>query len=270
MLRIMKMIALLLTAFSMALIGKDKVTDTAFSGSEMIIRILERDDDLPADESKAEQETKADDAGGKEGNTDGNKDHSTEETQVTTPGAAQEETTVTGPYGNADDWKPEKETSGDGPEEPSETYSSKTAEEETVHVHDWKVRTEGIWHDEISETVWVTDKGAYDETVTKIVPVYMDVKICVAACRGCGMTFSGEDYETVIDDCHSHIISVHGNACGYGIEQSYTEKRQSGSETVTETIHHDEEGHYETVVVAEGYEELVTAGYYCSGCQSIR
>ncbi len=138
--------------------------------------------------------------------------------------------------------------------------------EEVSHVHNWTPVTEAVHHEAVTEDIWVTDQKAYDETVEKTVPVYTEVRICVASCRGCGQTFSSEDFETAVDECHSHIMAAHDNGCGYGTEQSYTESRQTGTQTVTETVHHDEVGHWETMVKAEQYDETVITGYSCTGC----
>lgn len=273
MMRLMKMIALLLTAISVALTGKGGMNGTSLSGGTdqmpLVRQVKERTDDdrtenkkeAEADKAERERETAVIQINGDEEVTEPETAHAEEETTGKRPESSAAEKVQ-------EETQPGKRSAA----EPSIAYpvTEPEQEKETVHVHDWKERTEGIWHDAETEEVWITDSDAWDETVTTAVPVYETVKICVASCRGCGQTFSGEDYSQVIDDCHSHIISAHGNACGYGLEKSHTEQRQTGSEMVTETIHHDATGHYETVVIKEGYEEIAAAGYYCSGCGSIR
>lgn len=152
-------------------------------------------------------------------------------------------------------------------EDPSGAGPSKATD---THTHDWEAVTETIHHDAVTEQVWTVDRAAWDETVQKAVPVYEEVLICVASCRGCGATFASEDIDTALVNCHDHIVRVHDNACGYGTEQSYTEKRQTGTEYVNKTIHHQEEGHYETVVKQKAWDETVITGYRCTGCGSTK
>ena len=54
-------------------------------------------------------------------------------------------------------------------------------------------------------------------------------------------------------------------------EESGTYTKQFQEVIGTETIHHDEEGHWETKIVKEAsteaaYDEEVITGYKCSGC----
>ena len=150
------------------------------------------------------------------------------------------------------------------PKVSSQTETSKPEEETTAHVHQWTEITETAHHDAVTEEKWVVDTPAWTEEVITTVPVTEDVFIRVASCRMCGAAFESEDLDTAISSCHQHIIEVHDNACGYGLEKSYHTTRQSGTKQVTEYVNHAEEGHMETVTVRAAYDETVIVGYRCS------
>ena len=114
--------------------------------------------------------------------------------------------------------------------------------------------------------MWVVDRASYDETITYEEPVCDEHLVIIATCRGCGAQFSGAELDTVLINCGNHIMDAHNNACGYGLEDSYWVYTQTGTETRTETIHHDEEGHWETVVTKEAYCEAKVTGYMCLEC----
>ena len=150
------------------------------------------------------------------------------------------------------------------PETTTAAGQRETEPETTAHVHVWQEITETVHHDAMSENVWVVDQAAWTETVTETVPVTEDVLIVVASCRGCGARFESEDVDEALENCNHHIKAVHGNACGYGTEQSYHVTRQVGTTTTTEYVQHPEEGHYETRVVSQAWDETVVTGYRCS------
>lgn len=89
-----------------------------------------------------------------------------------------------------------------------------------THTHDWVEQT---------TQQWVVDQAAWDE------PVYEYKEVC---------NLCGAYYDTA-DEVGLHILWDHDGGA------SYSEKRVQ-----TGTVHHDEEGHYETVVT----------GYICSIC----
>ena len=152
-----------------------------------------------------------------------------------------------------------------------QTEAPKTEAAKTdTHTHHWIAVTERVHHPAVTEQVWITDRDAWDEPVTKTEPVYEDVLICVASCRACGAMFASEDVDTALFSCQDHILSVHDNSCGYGTEQSYHEQRQTGTTVTYETIHHPAEGHYETKVKQEAYDETVITGYRCEGCGAVK
>lgn len=91
---------------------------------------------------------------------------------------------------------------------------------------------EPVWHEPVYENKWVVDQAAWTEEV----PIYETKEIAV--CNTCGADISGFAGEHILDgDCtgyHSEVIQV-----------------QVG----TNTISHPEQGHYEPVLVKDGYWE---------------
>lgn len=146
----------------------------------------------------------------------------------------------------------------------------------TAHVHSWTpatkvIRHEAVYrtihHESIIETVWVEDKPAWDETYENTYLVAMH-----AVCKGCGIDFNEAgmtDDEMTAHDLQ-HILN--------GEDSSYYEVPIY--QTVTETVHHEAEGHYEeqvvqeaydeTVLVSEAWDEEVITGYVCEECGEIQ
>ena len=146
----------------------------------------------------------------------------------------------------------------------------------TAHVHTWTPTTEvihheavyqTIHHESVTETVWVEDKPAWDETYENTYIVAMH-----AICKGCGLDFNEAgmtDEELTAHDLQ-HILN--------GEDSSYYEAPIY--QTVTETVHHEAEGHYEeqvvqeaydeTVLVSEAWDEEVITGYVCEECGEIQ
>ena len=142
----------------------------------------------------------------------------------------------------------------------------------TVHVHTWTPATmiihheaiyQPIHHEAVKETVWVEDKPAWENTY--LVAMH-------AVCKGCGIDFNEAgmtDEELTAHDLQ-HILD--------GEDSSYYEVPIY--QTVTETVHHEAEGHYEeqvvqeaydeTVLVSEAWDEEVITGYVCEECGEIQ
>ena len=146
-------------------------------------------------------------------------------------------------------------SSGSSASSGSQESQQQTQESAPAHVHTWVDVTETVHHDAVTEQVWVVDEPAWDETVDKT----EEKQVQKYQCR-CGEIFdSGDawdahwasfDWETAAD-YHDGWTSVYVY------------------ETVvvgTETIHHDEVGHYETKTVTEAYDEEVVVGQKCSEC----
>ena len=158
----------------------------------------------------------------------------------------------------------------------SEPENSIATEPSTEHQHTWIPVTETvhheavyqtIHHEEMTERVWIEDKPAWDETYenTYIVAIH-------AFCRGCGMDLNEAGMTDEEHDAHDLQHILNGEDSGYYEAPIY--------ETVTETIHHEAEGHYEdrvvreafdeSVLVSEAWDEEVITGYVCEECGEVK
>lgn len=96
---------------------------------------------------------------------------------------------------------------------------------------------EKVWHEPVTEMVWVVDKEAWTETIATTEEIYCK------RCHGCQEKFTSSD------SFWDHVDAVPGDACGGGWSSDTMEVPG------TTEIYHDEEGHWESVVVQEGYWE---------------
>ena len=113
-----------------------------------------------------------------------------------------------------------------------------------------------IPHEAVKEKVWVVDKAAWDE------PVYKTVYICLqcengecSVCRERGVEQS-EFSSSQERREHQYDCQDNGGSC----------MNSTNRKKIVDYIHHDEEGHYETVTVTEAYVEQKLVGYKCSSC----
>ena len=90
------------------------------------------------------------------------------------------------------------------------------------------------WHEPVYEDRYVVDQAAWDEVIEE--PVYEMVEHTI--CSTCGADISGWAGQHLDETMHG----------GY-----YSEWRQEQTGTTSRTIHHDEVGHTERVLVQEGY-----------------
>ena len=124
------------------------------------------------------------------------------------------------------------------------------------HTHNWKpvyttVHHKAVTHD---EDRWVVDKAAWDERVETYVVIcrHCEEGSC-ERCNRLGITnfrySSYEDFEIHQDECMDD-----GGSCF-----------SAQSKTEVSYIHHDEEGHYETVTITdkEAWDEQVIDHYEC-------
>ena len=158
----------------------------------------------------------------------------------------------------------------------SEQENSIATEPSTEHQHTWIPVTETvhheavyqtIHHEEMTERIWIEDKPAWDETYenTYIVAIH-------AFCRGCGMDLNEAGMTDEEHDAHDLQHILNGEDSGYYEAPIY--------ETVTETIYHEAEGHYEervvreafdeSVLVSEAWNEEVITGYVCGECGEVK
>lgn len=125
------------------------------------------------------------------------------------------------------------------------------------HTHNWKpvygspIHHKAVTHD---EDRWVVDKAAWDEKQVKYIEI---CKNCMFGncerCKKLGIT--NFEYDTVEElDRHQYECLDDGGSCGFS---TYRED--------VSYIHHDEEGHYETVTIVdkEAWDEQVIDHYEC-------
>lgn len=125
------------------------------------------------------------------------------------------------------------------------------------HTHNWKpvygspIHHKAVTHD---EDRWVVDKPAWDEKQVKYIEI---CKNCMFGncerCKKLGIT--NFEYDTVEElDRHQYECLDDGGSCGFS---TYRED--------VSYIHHDEEGHYETVTITdkEAWDEQVIDHYEC-------
>ncbi len=99
-----------------------------------------------------------------------------------------------------------------------------------------------VWHDPVYEKRWVVDQAAWDEIVSE--PIYEMVEKSI--CNGCGADITGNPWGHI----DAALDAGNFNCGGY-----HSEWQQEQIGTNTHTIHHDEIGHWEDVLVQEGYWE---------------
>lgn len=131
--------------------------------------------------------------------------------------------------------------------QPSGSSTSNKTEQKPAHSHQWKETYRTVSHKEERQDVWVVDSPAYTEEV----PVY--VQIPKTVCNTCRTVITSED----IDNGHVKAHALAGETkVGWHTEVF---REQTG----TEIIEHEEEGHWESVVIKEAYTEQVLTGYQC-------
>lgn len=145
-----------------------------------------------------------------------------------------------------------------------------------IHEHSWRPVKETIHHDAVYQTVhhdavteqaWIEDIPAFDEVRESRTFVGMhDI------CKGCGMDITASGMSLEEYEAHDRQHMLNGEDSSYFSQPVY--------ETVSETIHHDAEGHYEEVVVQEAWDEEIlileawdedtTTGYICEECGEVK
>lgn len=125
------------------------------------------------------------------------------------------------------------------------------------HTHNWKpvyttVHHKAVTHD---EDRWVVDKPAWDEAVKKCVYICNNCKIgnC-ERCKNLGITNFEYDSKSALHEHQGTCLDEDGS-CAFS----------STVERIDYYIHHDEEGHYETVTITdkEAWDEQVIDHYEC-------
>ena len=125
------------------------------------------------------------------------------------------------------------------------------------HTHNWRpvyttVHHEAVTHD---EDRWVVDKAAWDEAVKKCVYICNNCRVgnC-ERCKNLGITNFEYDSKSALHEHQGTCLDEDGS-CAFS----------STVERIDHYIHHDEEGHYETVTITdkEAWDEQVIDHYEC-------
>lgn len=139
---------------------------------------------------------------------------------------------------------------------PSEPETNPATPDTPSHEHNWEPIYDYIPHEEVKENVWVVDKAEWDE------PVYKTVYVCKhcdsGTCKRCNsLGVAKAEFDSIEE------LEEHQYACldEWGSCFSTTSRKK-----IIDYIHHDEEGHYETVTISEAYTEKKLVGYRCSSC----
>lgn len=125
------------------------------------------------------------------------------------------------------------------------------------HTHNWKPVYTTVYHEAVThdEDRWVVDKAAWDEAVYKTVYICNNCKVgnC-ERCKNLGITNFEYDSGAALDE-HQYGCLDDGGSCMFNTKV----KR------LDHYIHHDEEGHYETVTITdkEAWNEQVIDHYEC-------
>ena len=111
----------------------------------------------------------------------------------------------------------------------------------TPHVHNWQPVYRTVHHDAVTEEQWIVDDEAWDEAVYTL----------GLRCK-CGAWFYTADEYAAHRDQYDPLSPERANhsSCSTDYQQ-------------TDTIHHDEIGHWETVVITPAWDEEVLDYYIC-------
>lgn len=142
---------------------------------------------------------------------------------------------------------------------PGEAETKPSTPSTPSHEHNWEPVYETVHHDAVTKKTWVVDKAAWDE------PVYKYFEVCnnckpdspnpCSRCRALGLSKYEYDNADELDE-HQYECTENGGGCMFS----------STITKIVDYVHHDEEGHYETVTVSEAYDEQKLVGYKCSSC----
>lgn len=125
------------------------------------------------------------------------------------------------------------------------------------HTHNWRPVWTTVHHEAVTheEDRWVVDKPAWDEAVTKLVYICKNCRLGNCdRCKSLGIINYEYDSKDALYN-HQDPCLEDGGSCSFWS----TERR------VDHYIHHDEEGHYETVTITdkEAWDEQVIDHYEC-------
>lgn len=135
---------------------------------------------------------------------------------------------------------------------------------QAAHTHSWKHQTKTVHHDAETRQEYIIDKQAWDEDIYQDQPVYQSVEKVV--CNGCGAEFA--DYPSF--EAHSDYYIDQDDFSHGSWSVGWDQILAGWTSVKVDTVHHDAEGHYQTVVVRDAYDEIVDQGYVCASCGAVR
>lgn len=221
-------------------------TKTVSSGREQASITGSGNETAPASskDSKTESKSGKEDAAGKDAKTDGKDNKPNGSAGQNASGQNADKPGTSTQQGGTSSNNAGGNTSGGntGGNTGSNTGGNTGGNTSPSHTHDWQPVYRNVYHQPVTESRWVEDYPAWDE------PQYAYHTVC-----NCGFDFTAAGYsnDQIADHNDMHLLS--GESDQYGTMQV-----QVG------TIHHEAEGHYETVTVSEGWTEQVLDHYACS------
>lgn len=243
-------------------VSKEKADELIFKGEPVITDLGK--EYTPKTEEKKTDSTKATD------NKDNDKPSSDKGTKKDPE--KQESENVKKPSGNSSSVNSSQKESANSAdtEKPASSASTtkpaatppvtKEPSKQETHSHTWTEQKKTVHHDAVYELVYVVDKTAWDEDIYVDQAVYETVP---AVKCGCGAEFP--DYSGWC--AHEEYYGDELNDYSHGSYSVVYHQYQTGTEKVyVRTDHHPDEGHMESKVVKDAYDEEIVTGYKCSGC----
>ena len=144
--------------------------------------------------------------------------------------------------------KPAETTKPDETQKPTET--TKPVE---THTHNWNEVTEIVHHNSITQQIWVVDQEATEGWWEE----------CTSTVYTC---YGGEEFSD-LSSWKAHSESGELNSDGTWNKEWISQHSGYSAVKSTYPVYHEgspEQGHFETNVIQEAYDEVVTIGYSCS------
>ncbi len=174
------------------------------------------------------------------------------------------------------------EVSSETPTAPFET-SCILPETSAPHMHEWvpvtapihvEAETAIMHHEDEYETIWITDREAWEETV-EVSPAWEEeVTEVHTVCNECGFDFTAHAESGVTPAAHSREHVLAGGFGGWHTEAVVVNVIRHEAEY--QTVRHGAEGHFEqqlireawdeTVEIRPAHEEEIIIGYRCPIC----
>ena len=133
----------------------------------------------------------------------------------------------------------------------SNSSSNSSSKNESTHTHDWVAQYKTVHHEAEYTTKYVVDTPAYDEQIPQTEMIEHQI------CGNCNADLNGLSQSEISAHMKAHAL----NGDKYGYHSEWREEVVGYT-----TVHHDEVGHNEQVLVKDAYDEKVLTGYKCKTC----